>query len=141
VLIDGGRAQVNVALAALREAGFAQIPVVGVAKGPDRDRFDLVCPDRPEALALERSSPALHLVRRIDEEAHRFAIAYHRKLRGKAALTSTLEEIPGIGPRRKKALLQAFGSLDGIRRASVEELAAVPGMNRKAAETIKGLLG
>lgn len=141
VLIDGGRAQVNAALAALREAGFAQIPVVGVVKGPDRDRFDLALPDRPEALALERSSPALHLVRRIDEEAHRFAIAYHRKVRGKAALTSALEEIPGIGPRRKKALLQAFGSLDGIRRASVEELAAVPGMNRKAAEAIKGLLG
>ncbi len=140
VLIDGGRAQVNGALAALREAGFDQIPVVGVAKGPDRDRFDLVRPDRPEALALERTSPALHLVRRIDEEAHRFAITYHRKLRGKAALTSTLEEIPGIGPRRKKALLQAFGSLEGIRRASVEELAAVPGMNRKAAETLKGLL-
>jgi len=79
-------------------------------------------------------------VQRIDEEAHRFAITYHRKLRGKSALKSSLEEIPGIGPKRKKALIQAFGSLDGIRQASVDELAAVPGMTRKAAEELKGLL-
>jgi len=140
LLIDGGRGQLNAALGALQALGFAQIPVVGVAKGVDRNRFDLVRPDQEELIVLARDSKALGLVQRVDEEAHRFAITYHRKLRGKAVFNSPLQDIPGIGPRRKKALLQAFGSLDGIRRASVEELAAVPGMTRKAAEELKGML-
>ncbi|GAB4439789.1 MAG: excinuclease ABC subunit UvrC [Chloroflexi bacterium OHK40] len=140
VLIDGGRAQVNAAVAALAALGFERIPVVGVAKGPDRNRFDLVRPDQPEVIVLDRTSRALNLVQRVDEEAHRFAISYHRKLRSRAALASPLEEIAGIGPKRKKALLKAFGSLDALRRASVEEIAAVPGMTRKAAEQLKGML-
>ncbi|HMQ29854.1 MAG TPA: excinuclease ABC subunit UvrC [Chloroflexaceae bacterium] len=140
VLIDGGKGQLNAAATAMAALGFAQIPVVGVAKGPDRNRFDLVVPGRDAPIVLDRASRALNLVQRIDEEAHRFAISYHRKLRGKSALKSSLEEIPGIGPKRKKALILAFGSLDGIRQASVEELAAVPGMTRKAAEELKGLL-
>ncbi len=140
VMVDGGRAQLNAALSALRNLGFAQIPVVGVAKGPDRNRFDLVRPDHDEPLVLDRDSRALALVQRIDEEAHRFAITYHRKLRGRTALHSRLDDIPGIGPRRKKALLKAFGSIEAIRKASLDELAAVPGMNRKAAEELKGLL-
>ncbi|WP_298817692.1 excinuclease ABC subunit UvrC [Chloroflexus sp.] len=139
LLVDGGVAQVAAAQAALQELGFAQIPVVGVAKGPDRNRFDLVRVGQPP-LVLARDSKALALVQRIDEEAHRFAIAYHRKLRNKAALRSPLEEIPGIGPKRKRALLKAFGSLDGIRQASIDEIAAVPGMTRKAAEELKSLL-
>ena len=80
------------------------------------------------------------MVQRVDEEAHRFAITYHRKLRSKAALASPLEEISGIGPKRKKALLKAFGSLAALRAASVDEIAAVPGMTRKAAEQLKGML-
>ncbi|MEI8165270.1 MAG: excinuclease ABC subunit UvrC [Chloroflexales bacterium] len=140
VLIDGGKGQVNAAVAAMDALGFAQIPVVGVAKGPDRNRFDLVRPDSESVIVLERTSRAINLVQRIDEEAHRFAITYHRKLRGKSALKSSLEEIPGIGPKRKKALILAFGSLDGIRNATVDELAAVPGMTKKAAEELKSLL-
>lgn len=140
VLIDGGRGQLNGALAALRDLGFSHMPTVGVAKGPDRKRFDLVLPTSEQALVLERDSPALALVQRIDEEAHRFAITYHRKLRSKASLTSTLDDVPGIGPRRKRALLKAFGSIKGIRQASIEELAAVPGMTRKAAEELKALI-
>jgi excinuclease ABC subunit C len=140
VLIDGGRGQLNAAVGAMRALGFGQIPVAGVAKGPDRNRFDLVLPERDSVIVLERGSKALGLVQRVDEEAHRFAITYHRKLRGKGALKSQLEDIPGIGPKRKKALILAFGSLDGIRKASLEELAAVPGMTRKAAEELKGLL-
>ena len=140
VLVDGGRGQVNAAVAALHALGFDHIPVVGVAKGPDRNRFDLVRPTSDELLVLARTSSALNLVQRIDEEAHRFAITYHRKLRGKNALTSKLETIPGIGPKRKKALLQAFGSLDGIRKATLDELAAVPGMTKPAAEALKGRL-
>lgn len=140
LLIDGGRGQVNAALAALRALGFDQIPLAGVVKGADRNRFDLVRPDQDELIVLPRDSKALGLVQRVDEEAHRFAIAYHRKLRSKSTLKSPLEEIAGIGPRRKKALLKAFGSLDGIRRASIDELAAVPGMTRKAAEELKGMI-
>lgn len=140
ILIDGGRGQLNAALEALQATGFAHIPTIGVAKGIDRNRFDLVRPEGAEALVLARDSHALHLVQRIDEEAHRFAITYHRKLRSKTALASPLEDIPGIGPRRKRALLKAFGSLDKIRQATVEELAAVPGMTRKAAEELKGML-
>ncbi len=140
ILIDGGRGQLNAALEALQATGFAHIPTIGVAKGIDRNRFDLVRPEVAEALVLARDSRALHLVQRIDEEAHRFAITYHRKLRSKTALASPLEDIPGIGPRRKRALLKAFGSLDKIRQATVEELAAVPGMTRKAAEELKGML-
>ena len=140
VLIDGGRGQLNAALDALRALNFDHIPVVGVAKGVERKRFDLVRPDHEELIVLARDSKALGLVQRVDEEAHRFAITYHRKLRSKATFASPLEEIAGIGPKRKKALLKAFGSLDGIRKASVEELAAVPGMTKKAAEELKGLL-
>jgi excinuclease ABC subunit C len=140
VLIDGGRGQLNAALDALRALKFDHIPVVGVAKGVDRNRFDLVRPDQEALIVLARDSKALGLVQRVDEEAHRFAITYHRKLRSKAVFASPLEDIPGIGPKRKKALLKAFGSLDGIRRATVEELAAVEGMNKKAAEELKGLL-
>ncbi len=138
LLIDGGKGQVNGVDEVLRELSFSHIPVVGVAKGPDRDRFDLQPPRTPAPITLARTSPALHLVQRIDEEAHRFAITYHRKLRDKSTFNSPLGEIPGIGPKRKKALLKQFGSLDSIRRASIDELAAVPGMTRKAAEQIKG---
>jgi excinuclease ABC subunit C len=140
VLIDGGRGQVNAAVAALAQLGFEQIPVIGVAKGPDRNRFDLVRPGVGELIVLDRTSRAINLVQRVDEEAHRFAITYHRKLRSKAALASPLEEIAGIGPKRKKALLKAFGSLAALRAASVDEIAAVPGMTRKAAEQLKGML-
>ena len=140
VLIDGGRGQLNAALSALRTLGFEHIPTVGVAKGVDRNRFDLVRPAVDEPLVLARGSNALHLVQQIDEEAHRFAIAYHRKLRDRETLASPLDTIPGIGPRRKRALLKAFGSLKAIRQASVEQLAAVPGMTRKAAEELKTFL-
>ena len=140
LLIDGGRGQLNAAVVVLKSLGFEQIPVVGVAKGPDRNRFDLVRPDQPQVIVLDRTSKAINLVQRIDEEAHRFAITYHRKLRGKALLASPLEEIAGIGPKRKKALLKAFGGMDALRKASVEELAAVPGMTRKAAEELKAMI-
>ncbi|HEY8415851.1 MAG TPA: helix-hairpin-helix domain-containing protein, partial [Thermaerobacter sp.] len=93
-------------------------------------------PGRPDPIVIPRDSPALHLLQRIRDEAHRFALSYHRKLRQRATLHSVLEEVPGIGPRRRKALLEAFGSLDAIARATEDELAAVPGMTRKAAEAV-----
>lgn len=140
LLIDGGIGQLNAAVAVLRELRFDHIPIVGVVKGPKRDRFDLLLPGASELIVLKRDSQALRLIQTIDEETDRFAKQYHRTLRTKSGLSSTLEEIPGIGPRRRQALLKRFGSLDGIRAASIEELAAVPGMNRKSAEELKTLL-
>jgi excinuclease ABC subunit C len=140
LLIDGGIGQLNAAVAVLRELRFEHIPVAGVVKGVNRDRFDLLLPGASELIVLKRDSAALRLVQRIDEEADRFAKDYHRKLRTKSMRASTLEEIPGIGPRRRAVLLRHFGSLDAIRAASVEELAAVPGMSRKSAEELKALL-
>ena len=142
ILIDGGIGQVNAAAKTLAAAGFEHIPVVGLVKGDTKGHlpYGLVKPGQRVPIAFAQNDPGLHLVQRIDEEAHRFAISYHRKLRTKGMLRSTMEDIPGIGPKRKKALINAFGSLDAIRNASIEELAAVPGMTRKAAEEIKGLL-
>ena len=140
ILIDGGAGQLNGALAVLRELRFDHLPIAGVVKGPNRDRFDLLLPGASGPIVLKRDSAALRLVQAIDEETDRFAKRYHRSLRTKSALSSTLEEIPGIGPKRRRALLKAFGSLDGIRAASIEEIAAVPGMTRKSAEELKGLL-
>jgi excinuclease ABC subunit C len=140
ILIDGGIGQLNGALEVLRELRFDHIPTVGVVKGPNRDRFDLLLPGASGLLVLKRDSRALRLVQTIDEETDRFAKQYHRSLRTKSHLTSTLDEIPGIGPKRRQALIKRFGSLDGIRAASVEELASVPGMTRKSAEELKGML-
>ncbi|MHB9031620.1 MAG: excinuclease ABC subunit UvrC [Anaerolineae bacterium] len=136
VIVDGGKGQLNAALEVMRELELTKIPVVGLAKQHE----EVFLPDRPESIWLPRDSQALYLVQRIRDEAHRFAISYHRQLRAKAGLASILEEIEGIGPARRKALLKQFGSLDGIRQASLDELAQVPGMNRPTAEKIKSAL-
>ncbi len=140
ILIDGGVGQLNGAIEVLRALRFDHIPTAGVVKGPNRDRFDLLLPGASELIVLRRDSPALRLIQTIDEEADRFAKHYHRGLRAKSAIKSMLDDVPGIGPKRKRALLKRFGSLDGIRAASVEQLAAVPGMTKKSAEELKGLL-
>ncbi|MFQ3610157.1 MAG: excinuclease ABC subunit UvrC [Fimbriimonadales bacterium] len=131
ILIDGGKGQLNAGLKAIRGLGF-EIPAIGLAK-----RYELIIlPDSFEELELPRSSKALHLLQRVRDEAHRFAVSYHRKLRDDRARRSPLDEIPGIGPRRRKLLLRLFGSLEGIRSASVEEIASVPTMTRKLAERV-----
>ena len=140
ILIDGGIGQLNGAIEVLKELHFDHIPIVGVVKGINRDRFDLLQPGAKELIVLARDSAAVRLVRQIDEETDRFAKDYHRLLRSKSTFKSTLDDIPGIGPKRKKALLRAFGSLDGIREATVDELASAEGMTRKAAEELKALL-
>lgn len=140
VLIDGGVGQLNAAVAALTQLGFGHLPIAGVVKGPNRDRFDLLLPGAKELIVLERNSPVLGLVQTIDEETDRFAKNYHRTLRAKSMKSSTLEEIAGIGPKRRQLLLKTFGSLDAIRAASVDEIAAIPGMTRKSAEELKSLL-
>ena len=134
VIIDGGKGQLNAALEVLEEYGLkGEVPAIGLAKKQE----EIFIPGRSEPLVLPRDSQGLYLLQRIRDEAHRFAIGYHRKLRTKKTLASILEDIPGIGPKRRQALLKHFGSIEAIRQASVEELAAVKGMTRKAAEMVR----
>jgi excinuclease ABC subunit C len=134
VIVDGGKGQLNVAVEVLEEYGLREVvPVVGLAKQHE----DIFLPGQSDPVILPRGSQSLHLVQRVRDEAHRFAITHQRARREKGTLTSTLDAIPGIGPRRRQALLKQFGSLEAIRQASVDELAAVPGMNKAAAEQVK----
>jgi excinuclease ABC subunit C len=130
VVIDGGKGQLTAAYAALRELGLEQLVAVGLAKQEEL----LFTRDRAEGLALPPQSAALHLVQRIRDEAHRFAVAFHRRARALRDMRSELDEIAGIGTRRRKQLLTSFGSVAGVRRASRDELAAVVGA--KAAEAV-----
>ncbi len=136
IIVDGGKGQLNVALEVLEEYGLEEIPIVGLAK----EREEIFAPGREEPITLPSGSQGLFLIQRIRDEAHRFAVEYHRKLRGKASLASVLEEVPGIGPKRRRALLKRFGSIEAIREASVEELAGVPGVSREVAERVKEYL-
>lgn len=137
LIIDGGKGQLSYARAVMRELGVDHIPTFGLAK-----ENELLCTeDRPDWIELPRGSQALFLLQRIRDEAHRFAITYHRKLHRRASTHSRLDDVPGIGPKRKKALLQHFGSLKAIREASVEEVAQVPGITLELAERVKEALG
>jgi excinuclease ABC subunit C len=136
VLIDGGKGQLNAALRALSEYGLDHLPVFGLAKQEE----EIYLPGQREPIRMPRDAEGLRLIQRIRDEAHRFAITAHRRARRKLGLASTLEAVPGIGPKRRKALLQTFRTMDHIREASVDELAAVPGMTRTVAERIKEFL-
>ncbi len=137
ILIDGGAGQVGAARAVMEELGLADIPLFGVAKGVERDagRELFYAPGR-RPFALPDRSAALYFVQRLRDEAHRFAIGAHRARRAKAAVASPLDEIPGIGPARKRALLAHFGSAKAVSRAGIADLCAVPGISRAMAETI-----
>ena len=137
IIIDGGKGQLGRAVKVLENAGLSgKVPVVGLAKREEEIFF----PHKSESLLLPRHSQGLYLVQRIRDEAHRYGITAHRAKRSKLGMASILDSIPGIGPTRRKALLKHFGSVDKIREASVEELAAVKGMNETAAESIKAHL-
>jgi len=131
VLIDGGPQQLRFARQALLDMG-AEVDMFGLAKKQE----EIFLPDREEPILLDHHTPELHLIQRIRDEAHRFCITHHRGLRGKASIHSQLEDIPGIGPKRRKALLSKLGSLKAIREATEEQLLAVPGMNKAAAEAV-----
>jgi excinuclease ABC subunit C len=136
VIVDGGKGQLSAAVGVMRELELIEVPLAGLAK-----RFEeLYVPGRSSPIILPRNSQGLYLVQRIRDEAHRFAITYHRAVRGKRALTSVFDEVPGIGPMRKKALLKQFGSVRRIREASVEEVAATPGVGHEVAERLKAHL-
>jgi excinuclease ABC subunit C len=137
VLIDGGLGQLNIAVEVLAELGLNDLDLIGVSKGPERKPGleQLIYPDG-RAVRLPRDNPALHLIQAIRDEAHRFAITGHRARRGKARTHSSLEDIPGIGPKKRKALLEHFGGMQGLRNASVEELSRIKGIQRELAERI-----
>ena len=133
ILMDGGKGQVNVALQVLEDLRL-NIPVCGMVKDDYHRTRGLYYHN--EEIPIDKSSEAFRLVTRIQDEAHRFAIEYHRQLRGKGQVHSILDDIDGIGPARRKALMRHYMSLDAIRAASVEELAKVPSMNEKSAQEV-----
>ena len=137
VVVDGGAGQVAAAAAALAELGIDDVAVCGLAK-----RLEEVWrPGEEYPLILSRSSEGLYLLQRVRDEAHRFAITYHRAKRGKAVTVSVLDDVPGLGPARRSALLKRFGSVKALSAASVEEIATVPGIGPRLAETVAGALG
>jgi excinuclease ABC subunit C len=145
VIIDGGRAQLNAALEVMNELKL-DIPTIGIAKEEGSHTKlttgeQLFVPSSPEPIVLPRNSQGLYLLQRIRDEAHRFSITYHRSLRSKQTFKSVLDEIPGIGPKRKQALMKHFGSVRAISAASIEELASLDGMTQDAAEKVKEYIG
>jgi excinuclease ABC subunit C len=138
LFIDGGKGQLSSALEALSELDFEGVRVVAIAKGPTRKPGleQLILPEWDQPLMLPPDSPALHLIQRIRDEAHRFAITGHRARRDKARVTSGLQAIEGLGPARRRSLLKSLGGLQEIKRAGVDELAKIEGINRRLAERI-----
>jgi excinuclease ABC subunit C len=137
VLIDGGRGQLNAALEVRQELGLDFIPMVSLAKQNE----EVFIPGDPRPVYIAKDSPALHILQRARDEAHRFAVSYHRKLRHKEGIMSALDSIPGIGPKRKKALLKKFGSIEAIKEASSEELSQTEGITLALARKVKEYLG
>jgi excinuclease ABC subunit C len=143
IIVDGGRPQLNAALATLEELDV-RTPVIGIAKenhGSIGTHEEIYLVSQPEPLVLPRASQGLYLLQRVRDEAHRFAITYHRQVRESKTFRSVLDEISGVGPKRKKALLRHFGSARAIASASVEEISAVEGMTREVAERVKEHIG
>ncbi len=136
LIVDGGKGQLTAALDAMRDLGVEHVPAAGLAKR----REELFVKDMTEPIVLPRTSQALYLVQRVRDEAHRFAITYHRGLRQKKAVQSALDAVPGVGPKKKRALLRKFGSVKGVREAPVEEIAATVGFTRSLAEKVKELV-
>jgi excinuclease ABC subunit C len=137
VLIDGGPGQLGAAYAVLDELGLSEIKVAAVAKGPERNAGrERIYLRGKEPLLLEPRDPVLYCIQKFRDEAHRFAIGAHRAKRAKAMTVSPLDEVPGIGPQRKRALLQHFGSAKAVSRAGIADLAAVNGISAQMARTI-----
>lgn len=133
VIVDGGKGQLSAALAAMHAAGAPPLPTIGLAK----EQEEIFRPDQVESLVLPRTSQALYLIQRIRDEAHRFAITYHRSVRRRRTIVSALDRVPGIGPKRKRALLRQFGSVPRIREASDADLLAVSGMTKRAVAALR----
>ncbi len=146
LVVDGGRGQLNVAVQVLRELEIGEVDVVGLAKSRvtraareaeiERSEERVFLPGRVNPVVLRRNSNALFVLQRVRDEAHRFAITYHRNVRGRERLRSVLDDIPGVGSERKRKLLRTFGSLKRVREASIDAIAALPGFSRRLAEEI-----
>lgn len=136
VLIDGGKGQLNSVLAAMQEVGAGSVATASLAK----ENEEIFVPRKREPIILPRSSPGLQLLQRLRDEAHRFALGYHRKLHKRETFASALDTIPNIGPKRKRALLKQFGSVQAIREAPIEELAAAKGISKNLAQRVKEYL-
>lgn len=136
VLIDGGKGHLNAVLEVMLELGLANVPLASVAKQEE----EVFIPEMAEPINLPRNSQGLYLIQRMRDEAHRFAVTYHRALRSKEGVRSAMDDVTGIGPKRKKALLRQFGSVQAVRDAPVEEIAAVVGMTRSLADRVKSSL-
>jgi excinuclease ABC subunit C len=136
VIIDGGKGQLSAVLDVMRDMGVKHIPTVGLAKQHE----EIYVQDVSDPIVLPRASEALYLVQRIRDEAHRFAITYHRGMRSKVGMQSALDSIPGVGPKRKKALLKKFGSVRAIRDASVDDIASTVGFTAALAEKVKAAI-
>jgi excinuclease ABC subunit C len=136
LLVDGGKGQLSAARAVLEDAGLADLPAFGLAKRQE----ELFAPDDREPIRLPLDSASLFLVQRVRDEAHRFAVTFHRNVHKVSTLRSALDGVPGVGPARRRALLKAFGSVEGIRRAALDELLRVRGITRRTAVALKELL-
>jgi excinuclease ABC subunit C len=132
ILLDGGRGQLGAGLKALEGLGLDYVPMVSLAKRAE----EVYTPDRLEPLVLDLTSPALQTLQKIRDEAHRFAITYHKKLRSRRTISSVLDQIPGVGPALRTSLLKTLGSAKAVREASVGQLAAVPKVSPRLAERI-----
>jgi excinuclease ABC subunit C len=133
VLIDGGKGHLGAALQVFLELGVDNVPLASLAK----ENEELFVPYSQEGILLPRSSQGLFLVQRVRDEAHRFAITFHRQRRSRKSVQSALDLVPGIGPKRKRMLLRSFGSVKGVREASLDEVATVPGMTMRSARALK----
>ena len=145
VLIDGGKGQLGVAVAVMQDLGIEDLDLVSIAKsraqeGGSRSPERFFVPGRSNPIILPQNAPVVHLFARIRDEAHRFAITYHRKRRAKSVLSTALTDVPGVGPKRARLLLNTFGSIATIREAAVDDIAALPGLNADLAKAIKGYL-
>jgi excinuclease ABC subunit C len=136
VLIDGGKGHLGAALQVFLELGIDTVPLASLAK----ENEELFVPHTPEPITLSRNSPALFLVQRARDEAHRFAVTFHRQRRSKGSVKSAMDLVPGIGPKRRKLLLRRFGSVAAVRDASLEDIAAVSGMTVTLARKVKEYL-
>lgn len=143
IVVDGGRGQLNIALALLSDLGVKDVPVVGLSKPRterkrgDRDTPDkIVLPNVREPLVLRNNHPVLHLLQSIRDEAHKTAVTFHRKRRRKRQLSSPLDDLPGIGPARRKTLLKHFGGHAAIRQATLAEIVALPGFGKTRAQNL-----
>ncbi|MDQ3793618.1 MAG: helix-hairpin-helix domain-containing protein, partial [Actinomycetota bacterium] len=140
ILLDGGKGQLSAVVPVMEEMGVAfELPDIPLRSLAKRDE-EVFQPGRPEPVVLERNSPELHLLQRVRDEAHRFANTYHRKLRGHAMTASVLDELPGVGPTRKKKILDHFGTPEAFLNASLEELETVPGLPGKVAREVHARL-